>query len=166
MEAGVDPQSGHQQRGPELGIFPLQIETASQTGGVQFETTLSELTFIEGSFTQSSYIELSFFGLAFIESTHTEIPPPQAPFSLDHAPWMDLSTQISFLGTRMDELVVVSDTPFYFMEDRIDLYQVGFTSQFEYLKQMIDHIEDHLERQLEEMMAYLRSVFLPPLPQP
>ena len=166
MEGEVDPQSGHQQRGLELDFFSLQTKTPPQTGGVQFETTFSELTFVEGPSTQSSYIEFSLFGLAFIKSTHTEIPPPQAPFALDHALWMDLSTQISSFSTRMEELAVVSDTSFYFMEDRINQYQVGFTSLFEYLQQRIDHIEDHLECQHEEMIVYLCSVFLPPLPQP
>ena len=45
---------------------------------------------------------------------------------------MDLSAQISSLGTRMEELTVVSDTQFYSMEDRIDQYQTGFISQFEH----------------------------------
>ena len=40
----------------------------------------------------------------------------------DHAPWMDLSTQISSLGTRMEEFAIVSDTQFYSMEDRMDQY--------------------------------------------
>ena len=47
---------------------------------------------------------------------------------------MDLSAQINSLGTHMEELAVVSDTRFYSMEDRIDQYQIGFTSQFEYLQ--------------------------------
>ena len=98
---------------------------------------------------------------------------------------MDLSTQISSLGTRMEELTVVDDTRFYSMEDRMDSYQTGFTSQFEHLQQrfksieermdqqqtifehfqqMIERIESRHKSQHEEMMAYLRSVF--PLPQP
>ena len=47
---------------------------------------------------------------------------------------MDLFTQISSLGTHMEELVVVSDTRFYSMEDRMDQYQAIFTSYFEYLQ--------------------------------
>ena len=54
---------------------------------------------------------------------------------------MDLSAQISSLGTRMDELTVVSDTRFYSMEDRMDQYQTGFTSQFKYLQW--DHLLSH-----------------------
>ena len=78
MEGGVDPPSGHQQRGLELDILPLQIKTLSQIGGVQFETTffesmMIELTFIEGPYTQPSYTEPSFFGPAFIEPIHIEI---------------------------------------------------------------------------------------------
>ena len=152
MESGVDSQSGYQWGGPELDIPPLQIE------GVQFQATFSkpmmiELTFTKGPSTQPS----------FTEPTHTEIPPPQALLAADHAQWMDLSAQISSLGTRMEELVVVSDTRFYSMEDHMDQYQVGFTSQFEYLQQRVKCIEDRLERSHEEMMTYLHSVF-PPLP--
>ena len=49
----VDPQSGHQQRGPELDIPPLQTKIPSQTEGVQFKSTLfepmmNEPTFIKG----------------------------------------------------------------------------------------------------------------------
>ena len=66
----------------------------------------------------------------------------------------------------MEELVVVHDTRFYSMEDRIDQYQVGFTSQFEHLIQRIERFKSCQESQHEEMMAYLRSVFPPPPPQP
>ena len=52
------------------------------------------------------------------------------------------------------------------MEDHIDQYQASFTSQFEYLQQRIERIEDRLERQHEEMLVYLRFVFPPPPPQP
>ena len=164
MEGGVDLQSGYQQRGPDLDIPPLQIE------GVQFEVTFSksmmiEPTFTKGPSTQSSYIEPSYSGPAFTQPTHTEIPPPQAPLVPDRAPWMDLSTQINSLGTRMEEFLVVSEH-LYSMENRMDQYQAGFTSQFEYLQQSIERIEDHLEHQHEEMMAYLRSVFPFPPPQP
>ena len=62
----------------------------------------------------------------------------------------------------MEEFTVVSDTRFYSIEDRMDQYQVGVTSQFEYLQQSIEHIEDRLKSQHEEMMTYLRSVFPPP----
>ncbi|RVX06302.1 hypothetical protein CK203_027514 [Vitis vinifera] len=91
---------------------------------------------IEVSSTQPSYIE-PFFGPKFTKPTHTDIPPPQAPLAPDHALWMDLSTQIISLGTRMEELVV-----------------------------RIERIEDRLERQLEEMMDYMRFVFPPPPPPP
>ena len=124
---------------------------------------------------------------SFIEPPHTELSPHQAPHAPNHAHWMDLSTQISSLGTRMEKLTVVSDTRFYSMEDCMDQYQTSFTSQFEYLQQRFERIEDrmdqqqatfeHLQRKIgriesrqksqhEEMMAYLRSVFPPPPPQP
>ena len=94
---------------------------------------------------------------------------------------MDLSAQINSLGTRMEELAVVSDTRFYSMEDSIYQYQIGFTSQFEHfqqrfermdqqqatfehLQQSIERIESRQESQHEEMMAYLCSVFPPPQP--
>ena len=123
-----------------------------------------EPTFIAGPSTQSSFTESS-SELAFTKATHFEIPLAQTPLAPDHAPWMDLSAQISSLSTHMEELVVVSDTRFYFMEDCMD-HQVGFTSQFEYLQQGIERIEDRLESQHEEMMAYLHSVFPPSPPQP
>ena len=180
MEGGVAPQSGFQQREPELDILPLQLE------GVQFEATFSESMMFEQTYTVGPSSQPS-----FTEPPHTEIPPHQAPHLPDHAPQMDLSTQISFLGTRIGELVVVSDTQFYSMEyhmdqyqvgftslfehlqqrfehleDRMDQHQVGITSQFEHLQQWIKSIEDCLESQHEEMMAYLRSMFLPLPPQP
>ena len=83
---------------------------------------MTEPTFTNGPSTQPSYTEPSFSGPTFIELTHTEIPHPQAPLTHDSTPWMDLSTQISSLGTRMEELVVVRDTRFYSMEDRMDQY--------------------------------------------
>ena len=179
-EGGVYSQSGFQQTEPELDIPPLQ------SMGVQFKVSffdpmMSELTYIVGPSTHST----------FTEPPHTEIPPHQAPFALDHAHWIDLSAQISTLGTRIEELVVVSDTRFYSMEDRMDQYQANFTSQFEYLQhrferlenrmdqhqarffsqfkhlqQRIKRIEGRLESQHEEMMAYLRSMFPSPPPKP
>ena len=60
---------------------------------------------------------------------------------------MDLSAQISSLDTRIEELVVVSDTQFYSMEDRMDQYQTYFTSSFEYLQQRFEHMEDRMDQQ-------------------
>ena len=73
---------------------------------------MSEPTYTTGPSTQSS----------FTEPPHIEIPPPQAPFTPNHAHWMDLSTQIGSLDTHMEEFVVVSDTWFCSMEDRMDQY--------------------------------------------
>ena len=154
MEGEVNPQSGHQQRELELDIPLLQKETHLQTEDVQFETTFSELSYTEPSFSRH----------AFTDPTHIEIPHPQASPAPGHAPWMDLSTQINSFGTFMEELAMVSDTRFYSMEDCMDQYQASFTSQFEYLQQMIDRIRDRLELQHEKMMPYLHFMFPPPQP--
>ena len=147
MEDGLDPQRDLEQSGPEL-----DIPAPHQSGGIHVEATFSKPMMTEPSFTE---------------------PPSQAPHAPEHPPWMDLSAQISSLGTRMEELAVVHDTHFYSVEDRIDQYQAGFTSQFEQLAQRIELLESRQERfesrqesQHEEMMAYLRSVFPPPPPQP
>ena len=84
---------------------------------------MSEPTYTAGPSSQPS----------FTEPPHAETSPHQAPDAPDHEPWIDLSAQISSLGTHIEELVVVSDTRFYSMEDRMDQYQTGFSSQFEYL---------------------------------
>ena len=89
---------------------------------------MTKPTFIEDPSTLLLNTEPSCFGPTFTEPTHTKIPPPQAPLTHNHAPWMDLFAQINSLGTRMEELVVASNTRFYFMEDRKDRYQAGFTS--------------------------------------
>ncbi|RVW50068.1 hypothetical protein CK203_104087 [Vitis vinifera] len=102
-------------------------------------------------------------------------------------PYGHFLTRIGSLSTRMEELAVVSDTRFYSMEDCMDQYQTGFTSQFEYLQQRLERMEDHMDQQQvafehlqqmiehiesrqeshhEEMIAYLRSMFPPPSPQP
>ena len=125
------------------------------------------------------------------EPPHIEIPPHQAPHAPNHAPWMDLSTHISSLGTRMEDRMNQYQTGFtsqfeYMqqrferMKDHMDQQQIGFTSWFESLKacmdqhqvvfehlqQKIERIEGHLESQHEEMMSYLRSMFPSPPPQP
>ena len=138
---------------------------------------MSELTYTVGPSSQPS----------FIEPPHTETSPHQTLHAPDHAPWMDLSTHISSLGTSIEELAVVSDNRFYSMDDRKDQYQTSFTSQFEYLhqrfkcmedridqlqvafdhlQQRIEFIESHQESQHEDMMAYLRFMFPPPPSQP
>ena len=71
---------------------------------------ISESTYTVGSSSHPS----------FTKPSHTETSLHQAPHAPDHAPWMDLSTQISSLDTRMEELALVSDTQFYSMEDRMD----------------------------------------------
>ena len=59
---------------------------------------------------ESDYTEGPSSHPSFTKPSHTESSPHQAPHTPDHAPWMDLSAQISSLGTRMEELAVVSDT--------------------------------------------------------
>ena len=87
----------------------------------------------------------------------------------------------------MEELTLVHDTRFYFMEEYMDQYQTSVTSRFEHfqqrferikermdqqqatfehLQQSIDRIESRRASQHEKMMAYLRSVFPPPPHQP
>ena len=68
---------------------------------------------------------------------------------------MDLSAQISSLGTHMEELAIVSDTRFYSMEDLMDQYQTGFTSQFEYLQQRFECMEDYMDQQ-QAMFEHLQ----------
>ena len=104
-QGGLEPQGGHQQREPELDIPPLYIEIHSQTEGAQFQSTFSKQMMIELAFTKGPSTQP-----AFIEPTYTKIPQPQAPSTPDHAPQMDLSAQISSLGTRMEELALVNDT--------------------------------------------------------
>ena len=122
-------------------------------------------------------IESSFTAGPSSQPSFTELPS-QAPHAPEHTPWMDVSAQISSLGTRMEELVLVHDSRFYSMEEHMDQYQTGVTSQFDHFQQRferieermdqqsIDHIESRQASQHEEMMAYLRSVFPPPPPQP
>ena len=98
MEGEVNPQRGFQQRKPKLDIPPLHSE------GVQFEATFSEPMMFESTYTVGPSSQPS-----FTEPPHIEIPPHQAPQAPNPAPWMDLSTQISF-STRIKELLVVSDT--------------------------------------------------------
>ncbi|RVW95982.1 hypothetical protein CK203_027687 [Vitis vinifera] len=83
---------------------------------------------------------------SFIELPHTELPS-QAPHAPDHAPWMDVSAQISSLGTRMEEFALVHDTRFYSMEEHIDQYQIGFTSRFEHFQQRFERIEERMDQQ-------------------
>ena len=96
---------------------------------------MTELSYTTGPSSQPSFIELP----------HTEISS-QAPHVPDHAPWMDVSAQISSLGTCMEEFALVHDTRFYSMEERIDQYQTGFTSRFEHFQQRFKHIEERMDQ--------------------
>ena len=99
MEGVLNPQRGFKHRKPEIDIPPLQSE------GVQFEATFPELMMSESAYTAGPSSQPSFTKLPY-----TEPSPHQAPHAPDHAPW--ISTRISSLGTRMEELIVVSDTRF------------------------------------------------------
>ena len=116
MEDGLDLQRDFEQRGPELDIPPPH-----QSEDIHVEATFSEPMMTEPSFTIGPSSQPSF----------TELPS-QAPHVPDHAPWMDVSAQISSLGTCIEELALVHDTRFYSMDERIDQYQTGFTSRFEH----------------------------------
>ncbi|RVW82887.1 hypothetical protein CK203_038296 [Vitis vinifera] len=101
------------------------------------------------------HVEATFSEPMMTEPSFTELPS-QAPHAPEHPPWMDLSHRLALSGLA------------------------GFTSQFEQLAQRIERLESRQERlesrqerlesrqesQHEEMMAYLRSVFPPPPPQP
>ena len=103
---------------PELDIPP-----PPQSEGIHVEATFSEPMMIESSFTVGPSSQPSF----------TELPS-QAPHAPDHTPWMDVSTQISSLGTRMEELALVHDTRFYSIEEHMDQYQTGVTSRFDHFQ--------------------------------
>ena len=110
--------------------------------GVQVEATFSEPMMFEPTYTIGPSSHPS-----FTKIPHTKIPFYQVPHTPNHAPWMDLSAQINSLGTLMEELAVVSDTRFYSMEDRIDQYQTGFTTQFKHLQQRFERTEDSMDQQ-------------------
>ena len=96
--------------------------------------------------TKTGYTAGPFGQPSFTEPHYTHTSPGQAPDAPEHEPWMDLSAQISSLGTRMEELAVVSDTRFYSMEDHMDHYQTGFTYQFEGLQQRFQSIEERMDQ--------------------
>ena len=47
----------------------------------------------------------------------------------------------------MEELALVHDTRFYSMEERIDQYQIDFTSRFEHFQQRFERIEERMDQQ-------------------
>ena len=114
MEGGLDPQRDFEQRGPEL-----DIPSPPKSEGIQFEATFSKPMLFKPMMSEPTYTAGPSSQPSFTERPHIEIPS-QAPHALDHAPWMDLSAQISSLDTRIEELAVVSDTRFYSMEDHMD----------------------------------------------
>ena len=176
MEDGLVPQRDFVQRGPELDIL-----SPPQSKGIHVEATFSEPMMTESSYTARPSSQPSFTKLP-----HRELPS-EAPHAPDHGRWMDVSAQINFLGTRMEDLALDHDTCVYSMEEHMDQYQTSFTSRFEHFQQRFECIEEHMDQQQatfthlqqsidriesrqasqhEEMMTYLRFVFPPPPPQP
>ena len=99
MEDGLDPQRDFEQRGPELDIPPPPQSKGNHVGATFSEPMMTGSSFTAGPLSQPSFTKI----------------PSQEPHAPDHAPWMDVSTQISSLGTRMEELALVHDSHFYSM---------------------------------------------------
>ena len=103
--------------------------------GIHVEATFSEPMMTKPTFTAGPSFQPSF----------TELPS-QAPHAPDHAPWMDVSAQISFLGTRMEELALVHDSRFYSLGEHLDQYQIGVTSRFDHFQQRFERIEERMDQ--------------------
>ena len=129
MEGGVHPQTDFDHREPEFDIPPRQSE------GGHIDPTISDAVMTETGYTAGPSGQPS-----FTEPHYTHTSPGQAPDAAEHAPWMELSAQITSLGTRIEE--------------RMDQQQ----ATHEHILQRLDR----QERQHEELMAYLRAVFPPP----
>ncbi|RVW35742.1 hypothetical protein CK203_093608 [Vitis vinifera] len=129
MEGGVDPQPDFEHREPEFDIPPRQSE------GGHIDPTILDAVMTETGYTAGPSGQPS-----FTEPHYTHTSPGQAPDAAEHAPWMELSAQITSLGTRIEE--------------RMDQQQ----ATHEHILQRLDR----QERQHEELMAYLRAVFPPP----
>ena len=59
---------------------------------------------------------------------------------------MNVSAQISSLGTRMKEFALVYETRFYSMEEHMDQYQTGVTSRFDHFQQRFERIEERMDQ--------------------
>ncbi|RVW38981.1 hypothetical protein CK203_100079 [Vitis vinifera] len=129
MEGGVHPETNFDHREPEFDIPPRQSE------GGHIDPTISDAMMTETGYTAGPSGQPS-----FTEPHHTHTSPGQAPDAPEHAPWMELSAQITSLGTRIEE--------------RMDQQQ----ATHEHILQRLDR----QERQHEELMAYLRAVLPPP----
>ena len=46
----------------------------------------------------------------------------------------------------MDELALVYDSRFYFMEEHMDQYQIGVTSRFDHFQQRFERIKEHMDQ--------------------
>ncbi|RVW88788.1 hypothetical protein CK203_034727 [Vitis vinifera] len=129
MEGGVHPQTDFEHREPKFDIPPRQSE------GGHIDPTISDAVMTETGYTAGPSGQPS-----FTEPHYTHTSPGQAPDAAAHAPWMELSAQITSLGTRIEE--------------RMDQQQ----ATHEHILQRLDR----QERQHEELMAYLRAVLPPP----
>ena len=58
----------------------------------------------------------------------------------------------------MEEIEVVIDNRFYYLEDHMDQCQSGFTSQFECLHKRIDQYEDHTFSQFAYIQGQLNHI--------
>ena len=92
MEGGVHPQTDFDHREPEFDIPPRQSE------GGHIYPTISDAMMTETGYTAGPSGQPS-----FTEPHHTYTSPGQAPDAPEHAPWMELSAQISSLGTRIEK---------------------------------------------------------------
>ncbi|RVW61873.1 hypothetical protein CK203_065939 [Vitis vinifera] len=110
-----------------------EMEGGSEGGHI--DPTISDAVMTETGYTAGPSGQPS-----FTEPHYTHTSPGQAPDAAEHAPWMELSAQITSLGTRIEE--------------RMDQHQ----ATHEHILQRLDR----QERQHEELMAYLRAVFPPP----
>ena len=129
MEGGVHPQTDFKHREAEFDIPPRQTE------GGHIDPTISDAVMTETGYTAGPSGQPS-----FTEPHYTHTSPGQAPDAAAHEHWMELSAQITSLGTRIEE--------------RMDQQQ----ATHEHILQRLDR----QERQHEELMAYLRAVFPPP----
>ena len=131
MEDGLDPQRDFEQRGPELNIPPPPQSEGNHVGATFSKPMMIESSFTIGLSSQPSFTEL----------------PSQAPHAPDHAPWMDVSAQISSLGTCMEEFALVHESRFYSIEEQLDQYQAGVTSWFDHFQQRFERIEERMDHQ-------------------
>ncbi|RVW72676.1 hypothetical protein CK203_056553 [Vitis vinifera] len=127
--------------GDRIKCIPEQMRSQDQRDGGWSKEIHVEATFSEPMMTKSSFTTGLSSQPSFIEL------PSQAPHTPHCAPWIDVSAQISSLGTRMEELALVHYSRFYSMEEHMDQYQTGVTSQFDHFQQRFERIEERMDQQ-------------------